>query len=982
MTDNVGIAELKDDEQENDLSSQQSTNEECESANMEEEQELEIIEPVKKISKQQIDFPLLRKLKNPSKRLLPIPLNYQFDDLKQYMQTMFRLEDENYFKQFRCALKYHISQNFQDSETARLGFCVFSNFQIEKSSYEQDGLILSVISSMNIPRYQQERAQIMNNQIIFFVSLDSQRIFVGKTIVENKLNKSEDGEDESDIEDDESLENTQKTQYEEEEDDDEVEQIDQFERIEFRQTFKIKMNTLDNLDEFLIKLDDIHSKFKLVTPSDYWHSLEKSLNCQLQFKHLDNIAFPLQTLKGEKGLSSFPKYAFLQNDREVEYFKNILEFEISKENELDNCQQVALRHALFNENAIIQGPPGTGKTFLASKIVNLFRNVHNKYTHKPIIVISQKNISLDQLLLRIYNQNKHIKILRLGFCKVSQEMKKFTLNAQGGPQFRYPNSSQQTAKQIDKSLWDCIEYIKKRKDKSRFQLEKEIKFPESIQNSIKQKLIYLLRSELNLSDTDCIFEDEIKDKIISKWMKGKLSFEKLLNFLIKAGVDLTGEQKEYLQKSIDLQQSIQEFQLSANEKSISQFLKKITQFEQLSVQFSQFLLKNQEAIEIDIIQNKMRNNDSSRRNAFMKSNQGYQHDLSQFMEDFDVIGMTFTGYHTNFEAIQQLGAEIVVVEEASEVIESNFYPVLTPNVKHLIQIGDHYQLRPLVKCESLKHNYNYKMSYFERLISVNKLEHVTLYQQRRMVPQFANFTRIFYGNKYSDAPNTKALQFQKTISKNGMYMLQHSYPDQIQLDNSYVNTFEAAYVNQIVNYLLRPQKISQKQISVLATYKSQKILIESLLSKNKSTKNVKVYTVDQFQGNENDIVILSCVRSNIDKKCGFVMNDHRINVAFSRAKTGFFCIGNFNQYSEKSQTWEKIKQLSQQQFSLGAVGVEAQYKNLSVKALKHESYLLQNQEKSQKICSMCSQKSHIINCKFRQEKNTAFSMIKYQQKQN
>ncbi|EAS04672.2 AAA domain protein (macronuclear) [Tetrahymena thermophila SB210] len=982
----TGITEMRDDELE--FQSQQSANEErdrdCKEEVTEEEEQQEVSDEgaVKKISikKQQIEFPLLEKFKKPFKKLLPVPQNYQFDNFMQYKQTMFRLEDENYFQILRMSLQHHIKEKFKDSETPQEGFYVVSNYSVERPKYESEGLIFEVVTSVKIPRYQIQRAKILNNQIVIFVSLETQRIFIGKTIVKQNViefvDDEDDDDDDEDDEDEDSIKNTQTSQEDErEDDDDEAIKQDQFKIIEYQQKFKIKMNTFDNLDEFLINSNDIQTKFKLVIPSDYWDSLEKSLNCQMQFKRLNNIAFPLQTLKGEKGYSSFPQYEFLKNDGDVEYFKSYLENEISKEQQLDKYQKVALRHALFNENSIIQGPPGTGKTFLASKIVNLLQRLHNHHTLKPILVISKKNLSLDKLLLKIYSQNENINILRLGEQIKKKQIQDFTLKCQSDqPVFEYPQFSKVQAYKMNEKLHDCIENIKKRKDQNRFQQEKETELPQKFKTSIKDRLIGLLKNELKISDKDYNFDDEIQDKIFSKWMKGKLSSEKLLKYLDQADIDLDGEQKEYISKSINNQQTVQEFQLSADERSIKRYLKQVTLFEQLSVQFCKFLQINRDIIEIDIIQNEMRQFESSKKVALFNSNQDYQLQLGQFMRGYDVIGMTFSGYHKYFNAIQELGAEIVLIEEASEIIESHFYPVLTPNVKHLIQIGDHYQLRPLIKSDSLKLNYNYKMSYFERLISVNKVDHVTLYQQRRMLPWFANFTRIFYGNKYIDDPNTKSLQFVKQISKNGMYMLQHSYPDKQEVDKSFINTFEAQYVKLLVQYLLKDKKIKQKQISVLVTYKTQKILIESLLRKQKQSKKVKTYTVDEFQGDENDIVILSCVRSNMESKSGFVLNDHRINVAFSRAKIGFFCLGNFNQYALKSETWQKILDLSQHQFSLGAKGVETEYRKLSEKALKHEQYMLKDQEKILRKCGLCQEKSHIINCTAQKEIDTPFSL--------
>ena len=56
--------------------------------------------------------------------------------------------------------------------------------------------------------------------------------------------------------------------------------------------------------------------------------------------------------------------------------------------------------------------------------------------------------------------------------------------------------------------------------------------------------------------------------------------------------------------------------------------------------------------------------------------------------------MTTTGAAIHQQLLNQLKAEVVFVEEAAEVLESNLLAALTPHVKHLILIGDHMQLKP------------------------------------------------------------------------------------------------------------------------------------------------------------------------------------------------------------------------------------------------------------------------------------------------
>ena len=56
---------------------------------------------------------------------------------------------------------------------------------------------------------------------------------------------------------------------------------------------------------------------------------------------------------------------------------------------------------------------------------------------------------------------------------------------------------------------------------------------------------------------------------------------------------------------------------------------------------------------------------------------------------------------------------------------------------------------------------------------------------------------------------------------------------------------------------------------------------------------VKITVVDNFQGEENDIILLSLVRSNREAKIGFLKTENRVCVALSRAKMGFYIIGTY-----------------------------------------------------------------------------------------
>jgi superfamily I DNA and/or RNA helicase len=77
------------------------------------------------------------------------------------------------------------------------------------------------------------------------------------------------------------------------------------------------------------------------------------------------------------------------------------------------------------------------------------------------------------------------------------------------------------------------------------------------------------------------------------------------------------------------------------------------------------------------------------------------------------------------------------------------------------------------------------------------------------------------------------------------------------------------------------------------------------LMKKKFSDLLRVATVDNFQGEEAKIIIVSLVRSNKERKVGFLKTTNRINVLLSRAQHGMYLIGNRDTYSNVPM-WSKV----------------------------------------------------------------------------
>lgn len=82
-------------------------------------------------------------------------------------------------------------------------------------------------------------------------------------------------------------------------------------------------------------------------------------------------------------------------------------------------------------------------------------------------------------------------------------------------------------------------------------------------------------------------------------------------------------------------------------------------------------------------------------------------------------------------------------------------------------------------------------------------------------------------------------------------------------------------------------------------------------------EGMKIIVVDNYQGEESDIILLSLVRSNERGDVGFLKTENRICVALSRAKYGLYIMGNMNNLYDSGDLWKEIKETLLNQDSYG-----------------------------------------------------------------
>ncbi|KAK7497641.1 hypothetical protein BaRGS_00011036, partial [Batillaria attramentaria] len=269
----------------------------------------------------------------------------------------------------------------------------------------------------------------------------------------------------------------------------------------------------------------------------------------------------------------------------------------------------------------------------------------------------------------------------------------------------------------------------------------------------------------------------------------------------------------------------------------------------------------------------------------------------EILREATVIGMTTTGAARYRKVLTSVACPIVMLEEAAR------------SCQHLILIGDHQQLRPSLTVHELCRNYQLDLSLFERLVK-NELPHSTLGVQHRMRPEVAELVRHIYPH-LQDHDTTLNRPHIRGLEKD-VFLLHHEVAEERHDETrSKSNSHEAELCVGLCRYLLQ-QGYDPKAITILAAYYGQVLAIRSLVEKNKMYQGVYVTTVDNFQQEQNEIIILSLVRSNEQGSVGFLSTDNRVCVALSRARNGMYAFGNFKLLAEKSELWKNITKTAKQ----------------------------------------------------------------------
>lgn len=241
------------------------------------------------------------------------------------------------------------------------------------------------------------------------------------------------------------------------------------------------------------------------------------------------------------------------------------------------------------------------------------------------------------------------------------------------------------------------------------------------------------------------------------------------------------------------------------------------------------------------------------------------------------------------------------IDEAVQAIEAACWIAIS-RADRVILAGDHCQLPPTIKCIEAARG-GLGRTLLEKVV-LHKPETVSLLKiQYRMHEDIMRFpSRWFYHDELEAAPEVKyrgVLDFDTPAS----------WIDTSELDlqekavaegTGRLNTGEAELlVRELKNYMERIgiRRILEEHIDfgVISPYRAQVHYLRHLLKKEPffrpCRRLITVHTVDGFQGQERDVIMISLVRANEKGQIGFLRDLRRMNVAITRARMKLLILG-------------------------------------------------------------------------------------------
>ncbi|KAG8641878.1 uncharacterized ATP-dependent helicase C29A10.10c isoform X2 [Manihot esculenta] len=260
------------------------------------------------------------------------------------------------------------------------------------------------------------------------------------------------------------------------------------------------------------------------------------------------------------------------------------------------------------------------------------------------------------------------------------------------------------------------------------------------------------------------------------------------------------------------------------------------------------------------------------------------------------------------------GFDMVVIDEAAQASEVGVLPPLALGAPRCVLVGDPQQL-PATVISKAAGTLMYSRSLFERFQQAG-CPTMLLSVQYRMHPQIRDFpSRHFYQGRLTDSESVVNLPDEiyykdPLLRPYVFYDVTYGRESHRGGSVSYQNIHEAQLCLQLYEHLQKTLKsfgLGRISVGIITPYKLQLKCLQhefSAILKSEEGKDIYINTVDAFQGQERDVIIMSCVRAS-NHGVGFVADIRRMNVALTRARRALWVMGNANSLVQ-SDDWAAL----------------------------------------------------------------------------
>lgn len=270
--------------------------------------------------------------------------------------------------------------------------------------------------------------------------------------------------------------------------------------------------------------------------------------------------------------------------------------------------------------------------------------------------------------------------------------------------------------------------------------------------------------------------------------------------------------------------------------------------------------------------------------------------IQGILDQAEVICCTLVG--AGMRLLQGRHFSTVFIDEAAQAIEGACWiPIL--RAERVVMAGDHCQLPPTIKNPATQ---ELARTLFEKSIACQADAGVLLNTQYRMHQAIMEFPSMqFYQGELR--AHASVAQHCLAPDQTSDYALNQPIEwidtagcsfDEVQdpESKSYANPEEANLLRQVLEQILSdPACLTGFSIGVIAPYRQQVEALKALDWSFAASHPLNIETVDSFQGQERDLIVMSFVRSNHDGEIGFLRDLRRTNVAMTRARKKLVLIG-------------------------------------------------------------------------------------------